>query len=366
MKSEVENYADFSKIRYAQCWEDADILLEGLNIKNGGTYVSIASAGDNALSILSKNPDKVIAIDLSPAQICCVELRKAAYKYLSYEEMLCFSGITPSSNRQEVYQNLRAYLPSSCRAFWDKYQDGIIMGFYHYGKFERYFSIFREKALPMIHSHKTVQSLVQPRNLEDRKKFYEKKWNNYRWKMLFHFFFSKKFMGKYGREKSFFRYVDTPVASSIMRRVKYALTTLEPNKNPYLHYIVFGNYVDVYPYALRKENFESIKRNIDKLETKVISIEDYLDLAEENSISGFNLSDIFEYMSQAAMQNIYEKMITKSKPGARIAYWNMLAPRSCPKELEGKVRNNKALSNKMFLKDKTFFYSSFYIDEIIK
>ena len=33
VKSEVEDFADFSIIRYAQVWEDADILLEALDIQ---------------------------------------------------------------------------------------------------------------------------------------------------------------------------------------------------------------------------------------------------------------------------------------------------------------------------------------------
>ena len=52
-RSEVEDRADFSHIRYAQVWEDADILLEGLNIQPGDVCLSIASAGDNALAMLA-------------------------------------------------------------------------------------------------------------------------------------------------------------------------------------------------------------------------------------------------------------------------------------------------------------------------
>lgn len=44
IKSEVEDYADFNLIRYAQVWEDADILLEALEIKNDDNVLSIASA----------------------------------------------------------------------------------------------------------------------------------------------------------------------------------------------------------------------------------------------------------------------------------------------------------------------------------
>ena len=33
MGTEITGRADFSSIRYAQCWEDADVLLDALDIR---------------------------------------------------------------------------------------------------------------------------------------------------------------------------------------------------------------------------------------------------------------------------------------------------------------------------------------------
>src|SRR3972149_6091362 len=92
----IEGRASFDIVRYANCWEDADILLRALNVKEGGVYLSIASAGDNSLSLLTKNPSKVIAIDINPVQLGCMELRKIAFLDLSYEELLGFLGVYDS------------------------------------------------------------------------------------------------------------------------------------------------------------------------------------------------------------------------------------------------------------------------------
>lgn len=46
VKSEVEDYAKFDIIRYAQVWEDAEVLIEGLDIKEDDNILSIASAGE--------------------------------------------------------------------------------------------------------------------------------------------------------------------------------------------------------------------------------------------------------------------------------------------------------------------------------
>ena len=128
MGSEVAAKADFSGIRYAQCWEDADVLLEALDIQTGDVCLSIASAGDNALAMLSRGPAQVIALDLSPAQLACVELRVAAYRELSHGELLELIGSTPSRRRQSLYERCRVQLNSAAREFWDAHSRSFATG----------------------------------------------------------------------------------------------------------------------------------------------------------------------------------------------------------------------------------------------
>src|SRR5512142_1052517 len=100
--------ADFSIIRYAQCWEDADVLLEALDIQPGDVCLSIASAGDNTLAMLAKSPGAVLAIDLNPAQLACLELRVAAFRELAHGEMLELWGSAPSTRRESLYHRCRS------------------------------------------------------------------------------------------------------------------------------------------------------------------------------------------------------------------------------------------------------------------
>ena len=75
---------DDDAIRYGQCWEDADVLLSGLRVHPGDTVLSIASAGDNALALLTRSPERVVAVDVSGAQLACLALRVAAYRCLDH------------------------------------------------------------------------------------------------------------------------------------------------------------------------------------------------------------------------------------------------------------------------------------------
>jgi S-adenosylmethionine-diacylglycerol 3-amino-3-carboxypropyl transferase len=113
MRAEIAKSADFTDIRYAQCWEDADVLLAGLDIRPGDVCLSIASAGDNVMAMLSQNPGRVVALDLSPAQIACLELRVAAYRMLDHAGLLELIGSRPSGRREELYWPCRSTPASS-------------------------------------------------------------------------------------------------------------------------------------------------------------------------------------------------------------------------------------------------------------
>ena len=100
--SDIAARASFDHIRYAQLWEDADVLTEGLGDQAGGTLVSICSAGDNALAMLTLDPARVVVVDLSPAQIACLRLRMGAFRALDHAEFLELMGARPSERRKAL------------------------------------------------------------------------------------------------------------------------------------------------------------------------------------------------------------------------------------------------------------------------
>lgn len=365
MSSEITKHADFEKIRYAQCWEDADILLEALNIQKGDVCIAIASAGDNALAMLSKNPGRVIALDLSSAQLACLHLRVAAYKALEHKELLELIGSRPSQRRATLYQRCRSLLSSEVKAFWDAQPELIDAGMGSAGKFERYFATFRNYIMPLIHSRKTIEQLLMHDTFEQRESFYNNTFNNWRWQALFRIFFSRFVMGRMGRDPSFFRYVEGSVSERILSRAKHALTVLNPAENPYLQWIMTGHHPRALPYALREENFDAIRNNLGRLEIHAMSLEDFLPRLEGVRVQRYNLSDIFEYMSEQNYRVLLERLVVAANPGARLAYWNMLVPRQRPEAMAQQLRSLSDCAKKLHSQDKAFFYSSFVLEEVI-
>jgi S-adenosylmethionine-diacylglycerol 3-amino-3-carboxypropyl transferase len=369
MQSEAAARADFSEIRYAQVWEDADILLDALDVRPGHVCLSIASAGDNALALLTRDPARVIAVDLSPAQLACLALRVAAFRTLDHRELLELIGSRPSTPRRRaaMYARCRVALSEPARTFWDARPQAIAHGIGSAGKFERYFALFRRRILPLVHSRARVADLLTPRRERDaRETFYDTRWDTWRWRLLFRMFFSRRLMGRLGRDPEFFRYVDggSRVADRILARTRHALTTLDPADNPYVHWILTGTHGEALPCALRVEHFETIRRNLDRLEWHCDSLEAFLARADPGTIDRYNLSDAFEYVSLDHYHRLLDLIVRASRPGARLAYWNMLVPRRCPESMADRLVAIPDLAERLHAADRAFFYSAFVVEEV--
>lgn len=371
--SEIATQADFSHIRYGQCWEDADILLKALDIQPGDVCLSIASAGDNTLAMLTQQPGRVIALDLNPTQLACLELRVAAYRALTHEELLCLIGSRQEAGpqtgiqqrRHQLYQRCRNQLSDSAQQFWDAHPAQIAQGIGQAGRFERYFHLFRRYLLPLVHNSDRVDRLLRGGPVEQRDMFYQQTWNSWRWRWLFRVFFSQTVMGRIGRDPSFFQYVEGPVAEQILTRTEYALTQLDPADNPYLQWILTGQHTTVLPYALRPEHFEMIRANLDRLEWHCCSIEDFLMPPKEHAIDRYNLSDIFEYLSPKDYHRLLQQLTRAGREGGRLVYWNMLVPRTRPIEMADQLRALTELAQQLHRQDKAFFYQRLVIEEIL-
>jgi S-adenosylmethionine-diacylglycerol 3-amino-3-carboxypropyl transferase len=340
-------------------------LLEALNIQPGQTCLSIASAGDNTLAMLSKRPARLIALDLNPAQIAALELRVAAYRELSYPELLILVGSRAGDGREQLYRRCRNQLSASARDFWDAHNGDIQRGIGGAGKFERYFRFFRTRVLPLVHSPARIERLLENAARENRIAFYDKEWDTWRWRLLFHIFFSRFVMGRFGRAPSCFQYVEGSVADRILDRTRYALTELNPAENPYVQWILTESHTTALPYSLRPENFESIRNHLDRLEWRNESLETFLENKKNASIDCFNLSDVFEYMPEEEYERLLGLIVRAGRHGARIAYWNMLAERHRPDSMRDQLRPLTDLARSLHARDKAFFYSAFVVEEIV-
>ena len=351
-------------LRYSQCWEDADILLEGLEIQPGDVCLSIASGGDNTLALLAASPREVIAIDTNPAQLACLELRAAAFRELEHAEMLELLGSRPSCRRLDLYQSCRTSLSAPARSHWDARREAIQSGIAAAGRFEHYFGLFRRWILPLLASPAELKELIH-RDAEYRHEFLVARMNSIRWRIAFRGFFSRAVMQRLGRDSGSFRFVQGDIIHHLEHRFFHVMTNLDPQANPYLHWILFGIHGAVLPFALREENFESIRGRLDRLVIRQQSLASFLRDAPDRSIDAFNLSDVFEYISEMEYHRLLSGIAQSGRNGARVAYWNMMVERRSPDAMADNFARLDERAAELFIKDKAFFYRAFILENVV-
>lgn len=363
MTAEIASKAAFDQIRYAQLWEDADVLVAALSDKRDATLVSICSAGDNALAMLTLDPKRVIVVDLSPAQIECLKLRIAAMRILDHAAFLELLGARPSTRRGALLDRVTTTMSADSQAFWAiKRTEVAAFGAGGVGKFEHYFRVMQRRLLPFVHSRATIDGVFVSRPPVERQRFHNEKWNNWRWRLLLKVFFSRFTMGRLGRDPAFFDHVEGSVSDHVARRIVHAAVTLDPAENPHLHWILKGTMGAALPLAWRPEHYATIGARLDRLDIRLGSFEDLIKAGEK--ADGFNLSDIFEYMDPATFAAVYGQCLKAANPHARLVYWNMMAPRRVPDAYRACITTRTDLEGAGKAMDKAFFYCDFVVEEV--
>ena len=351
----------FDIIRYANCWEDAAVLLRGLNPDPGSKILSIGSAGDNSFSLLITQPELVVAVDVNPIQLFLIELKRAAIQELSYEEVLQFLGFRPCKDRLQFFDQIKQILSPDCLLYWEQHREQLNAGIITQGKFEGYFQLFVRRILPWIHTQKRVEALLAPKSAAEQKAYYEKRWDTWRWRFLFKLFFSKTIMGRYGRDPEFLKEVEVSVGKTIYTKAGNHLRNPLAQRNFMLRYTLTASFGELLPHYLQPEHFPIVKANLDKLQLVQGYAEDAIN--QHGTFRYMNLSNIFEYMNPELFHQTAKQLVDSLEKGGRLAYWNLLVPRHIANEFPAEMIALEESSAELSANDNGFFYNQFLVDE---
>ncbi|KAG0210624.1 hypothetical protein BGX28_009149 [Mortierella sp. GBA30] len=372
----VEASVDFSKIRYSQVWEDTRLLRQGLRLKPKSRVLSIASAGDNAFSLLLDDAREVVAIDFSPAQLALCALKIAAYKTLDYNEFTQLLGFEfeghdiGAEGRVALYrEKVRPALTNEdYRSYWDENLDLICNKIIHIGRLEKFFGLYRKYILPLAHYKSTTRTLLESRDQAKQIKFFDSIYNTWIWRAGARAFFGQMSLGHLGRDPKFFEHVRLDVGAFLLSKISNGIRNIPIWDNYYAEYVFTGQQSgnNGLPDYLVKENYEIIRSRIDRVKLVRADVLKYLESEESGHFDGYNLSDIFEWMSEDLFKTFLTTIHKKGTKDARICYWNLFVPRERPDEIKHLIRSEVELSDNATAKDRTYFYRRFVIETILK
>ena len=350
-----------SVIRYSQVWEDEDTLKDALSINPQDHVLSIASAGCNAMALLLAGAKKVVAVDLNPAQIALVQLKKAAITHCSVQEYRVLMGVDNPSNAHEIYQKIRAELPKETQDFWDKQLPLLSVGLIHTGKLDKYFRVFQQKVIQKLVPEQVLEDYLLSEDLTVQDKFFDTYFCHPTFVETFKKYTSQEMIASSGRDPQQFAFVtQKDIGSYFYDRFRFVCTQIPAKTNYYLHYLLSGSYKHIAPPQYREGSFSKLKDCIHNLEIRHEGLLETISAYPKGYFTKANLSDLFEYLSQDDTQSFLNTFANQMNPQSTIAYWNLLVPRFATEHWVSHQED----ADEMHSRDRCFFYSRFIKETI--
>ena len=345
------------RLMFTQSWEDPACDIAALRPQPGETMFAVTSGGDNVLEFLLCDPARLIAVDLNPTQTYLLELKMAAFREISYEEMLHLLGVRSTQTSRELYDQLKNALTDEARAYWSANLSLLDKGLLTRGGFERYFALLR-RILKVVVGRKRMEMLFDL-TPDQQREFYEREWKTRRYELFLRVICSKWVLSK-RLDPSWFEHAQVDsFGQHFTGMANHVFAELPARSNYFLAQILLGRYVDEeqLPKYLRSENFSIIRDRLDRIEIRTQDVGDALADLSDQSIDTFALSNVFEYSSPELFERSKRSLARVAKPGARLSLRNLLAPRILSDDPTFVV--DRELSKHLQKADRGFIYSRF-------
>jgi len=306
---------------FNQSWEDPEIDLEALAVTPNDTVLTIASAGDNALSLALTEAERVYAIDLNPAQIHLLELKIAATQHLDYADFFHLFSLAPAARAHSIYRrSLRSHLDSDSREFWDARIWTLRAGLYRAGVFGRALWMLRTY-LRVVCGPRTLARLFLCESLSEQASFYRERIHSRWWNFLARPFAAQwPILLLFGVHPHQARRVrGQQFADVLAGGIAHALSTLPARDNFFWQQALLGRYLVPPPY-LRPENFASLRKAATRIVPRVGRVEDFIQSLPPGSVTCFDLLDAPDWLSVDKTIECWDMLRRAAAPRARVLF----------------------------------------------
>jgi S-adenosylmethionine-diacylglycerol 3-amino-3-carboxypropyl transferase len=377
-QSHLPNRFIMNKIDFYTCWDDIAPIQQALQINSDDIVFSITSGGCNILNLLLYDPKKIIAVDYNPYQNYLLELKIAAIKNLSHSELLKFMGIAYSNEREELYGSIRKNLSKNACTFWDSNSHVVDKGILNVG--EQNVKIFGN-FLRFLKGKKTIEKFFYCKTIDEQTHYFYKHifglpwklalfypYNNYLIKLKLILLMLRECPHRQGKFSEFFRYLrNVHYPKDHLKKIEDIFTKIPITNNYFASLIFLGRYINencVPPYLL-KENYSLLNQKLDRIEIKTSSVYEALKKLPDESITKFNLSNIFDWTDDNEFKNQLIEIIRIGRNNGKIFYSTTRNDRNIPEDLKS-LNSDKQLAIQLPKKDRTIMYSNFGVGKISK
>ena len=367
-----------NKIYYSQVWEDPASIRYALDITNSDVVLSITGAGDNVLNLLLDNPKQIIAIDTNKAQNYLLKLKIAAIKTLTYDEFINLFGIKiynyESNNkinfdcRLSLFNKLVPYLDIETKTFFLKNKSIVIKGIQNCGKLEKYlkfyiklFRIFFK--IDFLNAYKSIKSIKNQIDI------YNKNINENLLIFINNLVINKFILCLVKGIRSFKYVKNENFAKNLLEKFKTLFFNKSIKDNYFLSSFFLSAYIypDALPPYLQKNNYNKLKNMVKKINIIDSGLLEYIKQIPKNSIDKFNLSNIFEWISENEFEEYLEHIYRISNNNARLFCMSTFTgERKLNKKFTKYFTYDKKKNEELYNIERNFFYNHLILYTIKK
>ncbi len=341
------------RLYFAQVREDPLLEIEALAPTADDVIVVVGSGGCTALSLLAAGAGQVASVDLNRTQNHLIELKAAATAALARGPLLGFLGALEWSRmaRLDAYTDLRTRLTPEARSFWDGRRLDIGRGVLNAGVTERFIRAVVAALTTFVHPRSGIERMLDCASIDEQRELFEREWNTRRWRAFFNVLLNRAVFRK-TYDAAFFSHLERPsFAAHFRARAEHTLTQLSARNNYVLHHMLTGKYPvsepgGVPPYLSGTE----LRR--DALTVVDGSITEYLRTVPDRSVSGFALSNICEWLTPIAIDELFAEVVRTARPDARLVFRNFVGWTEVPDRWRHAVVEDRALGERLIATDR--------------
>ncbi|MBX9827302.1 MAG: BtaA family protein [Xanthobacteraceae bacterium] len=341
--------------------EDSAVVEAALKPGAGQHIVSICSAGDTALNLLTHDVAQVTVVDRNPAQIFLAQLKAIGAAHLDIAQYRNLLGATGSERPYgQHYKEVAPHLPQDAREFWDGHQGLLRRGVLWQGHVQQLFRAMRI-VLRAALGRKGLEALRAISTSADAARFVETYLQSVRTRLAAQIVFSRPFFRLFYPEQGF-KYLppgQTPRAFAL-QRIEDALRRTPIAGNPYLNAFLFGMYPDLEeaPPYLRKGGHALARSRISRIRWSHGDILDVLSGLDKKTVDGFDLCNVVDWMDGEAFIHLLKLATEVARPGGRILIFSRSRAITIPPELASRCHIEHEMSARLGRAERTGYYAA--------
>ncbi len=325
----------------------------------GGRVLSIASAGDMALSLLALGADEVTAIDIEVSQIHLARLKLTAVLHLDREDAIRFLGFMPASaeKRRHWLSIVLDRLPPESQPFWSESAAAVLRGAVWAGRYERYLGRLRTALRPLAGA---FHELAECSSLDEQDALFVRRLDRPLLRTTFRLAFAPRLYAGGGIDRRGLWHHDraTSLGLQFFERFRALCVESLARENPWLQLHLLGQVrsADVVPEYLSEHGVRVLRERSHAISFVHASILDFLTSADAGRFDRFHLSNIPDWLEAAAFDRVLVLIASKAARPARLVWRYLHHDHPVPTSCRPRVQPDEAWGRSLARRDRFPLY----------